>query len=80
MDTERDSIDPVAAAPSLLEAIARENRASIETVTLLFESASAALERTARIKTYITVLAAGEVRRRLRRQATRSSTTAGVDA
>jgi hypothetical protein len=68
LDSEHNSGRGTSVIPSLIETIAQESQASLEKVTALFESASAKLESTARIKTFIGILAAREVRQQLKAQ------------
>ncbi len=53
----------------VIEALAKENHASVDHVRELFESEHARLESEARVKTFVSVIATRLVRRVLRREA-----------
>ena len=62
-----DSFDSdIAHAREIIELIAQETRSPVEEVSTLYASQTAVLESSARIKTFISVLAARQVRQLLR--------------
>ncbi len=56
----------------VIEALAKENQASVDHVRELFESEHRRLEAQARVKTFVSVIATRLVRRVLRREAAKS--------
>jgi hypothetical protein len=56
----------------VIEALAKENSASVDHVRELFESEHARLESQARVKTFVSVIVTRLVRRVLRREAANS--------
>jgi len=65
----RNSAGNPARHQQVIEALARENSASVDHVRELFESEHARLESQARVKTFVAVIATRLVRRVLRREA-----------